>query len=115
MTGGPPPVHGPVAAVAVVVPAKDEADAVAGTIEVDDWSDHSAGVCEQYLALLRSRLLPGDRHTHAYGANLGVRASAYLAVGGFPDVVGEDKALGDRLRDAGYDVRQPSTLVRDAA
>ncbi|NUR06506.1 MAG: glycosyltransferase [Nocardioidaceae bacterium] len=43
-----------------------------------------------------------DQHGHVYGANLAVRADAYLAVGGFPRVrVGEDQALVDALTAAG--------------
>ncbi|CAN5161884.1 glycosyltransferase family 2 protein [soil metagenome] len=41
-------------------------------------------------------------HPHVFGANLGVRASAYVAVGGFADVAtGEDVALVAALRAAG--------------
>lgn len=38
-----------------------------------------------------------------YGANLGVRAAPFLAVGGFPDIAcGEDHGLVDRLRAGGH-------------
>lgn len=40
-----------------------------------------------------------DSHTHVHAANLGVRASAYLAVGGFSELqVAEDHALWNELR-----------------
>jgi GT2 family glycosyltransferase len=39
-----------------------------------------------------------------YGANLAVRLDAYLRVGGFRDVHGEDQDLVDRLRGAGEPV-----------
>lgn len=53
----------------------------------------------------------GDRHRHVYGANLGVRADAYLAVGGFPvDGPGEDHGLWQALGAAGYPLCQPSGL-----
>lgn len=40
----------------------------------------------------------GDGHAHVHGANLGIRASTYLAAGGFPSVpTGEDVALVDRV------------------
>lgn len=53
----------------------------------------------------------GDRHRHVYGANLGVRADAYLAAGGFPlDGAGEDHALWQALGAAGYPLRQPAGL-----
>jgi len=46
-----------------------------------------------------------DQHGHVHGANLGVRADAYLAVGGFaPLRTGEDQALVQSLRHANYDV-----------
>ena len=46
---------------------------------------------------------PVHQHDHVYGANLAVRADAYLAVGGFPAVPhGEDQALVDRLQLSGY-------------
>ena len=46
---------------------------------------------------------PGATIGHVHGANLGVRASAYAAVGGFrPLAVGEDVDLVERLRAAGH-------------
>jgi hypothetical protein len=43
------------------------------------------------------------RHDHVYGANLAVRADAYLDVGGFPQAVhGEDQALVDALAARGH-------------
>lgn len=51
-----------------------------------------------------------DGHPHVHGANLGVRAAMYKAVGGFPDVaVHEDVALVHAVRRAG------GTVVRTAA
>jgi LmbE family N-acetylglucosaminyl deacetylase len=52
----------------------------------------------------------GAEHRHVYGANLGVRADAYLAVGGFPaDGAGEDHGLWERLRAAGYPLVSPAS------
>lgn len=49
------------------------------------------------------------RHGHVHGANLGVRADAYLAVGGFPRVPAhEDLGLVDRLVAAGHRVARPA-------
>lgn len=46
-----------------------------------------------------------DGHPHIHGANLGVSASAYRAVGGFrPLAVHEDVDLMNRVRSAGYRV-----------
>lgn len=53
-----------------------------------------------------------ESHRHIYAANLGVRASAYLAVGGFPgDGAGEEHGLWQRLRTAGYPITA-STEIR---
>lgn len=47
----------------------------------------------------------GDGHGHVHGANLGVLASAYVAVGGFRDLpVHEDADLADRLRELGSEI-----------
>jgi glycosyltransferase involved in cell wall biosynthesis len=66
-------------------------DAVAGTIRVADWSGYQPGT----RSLFRRRYEGGaGLHSHVHGANLGVRASAYLKAGGFPAVpTGEDHAL----------------------
>ncbi|MEV7728935.1 glycosyltransferase [Streptomyces sp. NPDC087917] len=49
-------------------------------------------------------------HPHVHGANLGVTAAAYLAVGGFPPLsLGEDRALVDALRRAGHRVLATAT------
>ncbi|GAA4385521.1 glycosyltransferase [Tsukamurella soli] len=45
---------------------------------------------------------PAPGHPHIYGANLGIRASTYLALGGFaPVATGEDRALVHVARDHG--------------
>ena len=51
-------------------------------------------------------------HPHVHGANLGLRADAYLAVGGWsvPEH-GEDQQLFADLRAAGYTVASPRSLV----
>ena len=80
-------------------------EAVAGVIRVVDWSHHPDHVRERYNALLESRRRPGGRHTHVYGANLGVLAAAYCAVGGFPLLArGEDMGLWRRLQQGGHRV-----------
>ena len=55
----------------------------------------------------------GDAHTHVHGANLGVRADAYLAVGGWcpATAVGEDHGLWDRLRASGRAVIHSTASV----
>lgn len=82
--------------------ADDGAHAVAGLADLDDPRTLSPAARRAYARLLRDGHLV-DGHTHVYGANLGIRADAYLAVDGFPAVPnGEDHALVSRLRDGGY-------------
>lgn len=70
------------------------ADLVLGTVEVDDWSEHPTHV---ELAW-RAAYDPSDGHGHIHGANVGARADAYIAVGGFPAVgLDEDVALAAAL------------------
>ncbi|HEY0934666.1 MAG TPA: glycosyltransferase [Trebonia sp.] len=74
-------------------------DAVVGTIQVPDWSGYPPAV----RSLFRERYTAGGSlHAHVHGANLGFRASAYLAAGGFPDKpTAEDHALVAALAAAG--------------
>jgi len=58
---------------------------VAGTVTVVDWTGHPPEVPSLYRRLYGSpRTTPV--HDHVHGANLGIRASAYLAAGGFAAV-----------------------------
>ena len=69
------------------------AQAVAGTVRVDDWSDHAEGVRLRFEHHQRA-LGTGHGHDHVHGTNLGFRADAYLAVGGMPEIgLAEDHAL----------------------
>ncbi len=79
--------------------------AVVGTARLDRWRGGATGKAA-YDAVLASKLhgRSGDRqHDHVYGANLAVRADAYLDCGGFPHIPhGEDQQLVDRLEAAGH-------------
>ena len=93
------------------------ADAVAGLVQVRDWSGHTATTAVRFLHHYDRRRStaqgradvqwrPGRLHPHVHGANLGVRADAYLSVGGFPSLaVGEDHALVAALEQAHFLVR----------
>ncbi|HEX3899277.1 MAG TPA: glycosyltransferase [Mycobacteriales bacterium] len=82
------------------------ADVVVGTVAVDDWSEHSRWTKARWHA----SYLAVDDHPHVHGANLGVRASAYSAVGGWPRVTAhEDVMLVDALRD--WQIVRPSHLA----
>jgi hypothetical protein len=91
-------------------------DAVAGLADLAGADHLSMDALLRYQEII-DRGLHGESHHHVYGANLGVRADAYVAVGGFPpDGVGEDHALWRRLRAAGYVLAQPVGIrVRTSA
>jgi len=79
-------------------------DAVAGVVRVPDWSPHRRSTRRAFDRSYRGSWR--GPHPHVHGANLGVRASAYLLVGGFPALAcSEDHALWDALRAAGHVVR----------
>lgn len=83
--------------------ADEGVDAVAGVIEILDWSAHPLRVRRAYEGILAGRLLPGERHAHVYGASLGCRASAYRDVGGFEALrTHEDRRLWTALGAAGH-------------
>ncbi|SDW66773.1 Glycosyltransferase like family 2 [Amycolatopsis xylanica] len=81
--------------------------AVAGTAELSAPFT-TARVAHRYQAILDSARRH-DGHGNVYGANLGVRADAYLAVGGFRALsTGEDHDLWRRLGEAGHRLRYDS-------
>jgi hypothetical protein len=74
--------------------AADGFDAVVGTVAVLDWSDHHAEARTRWTA----DYLSVEQHTHVHGANLGLSAAAYAAVGGWPRLPAhEDVELVRRL------------------
>ena len=83
-------------------------DAVAGVVDVDDFSEHDGGVAERFR--LTYQIHDDGTHPHVHGANLGVRADAYLRAGGWATLThSEDHDLWGRLRAMG------ATLLSDAA
>ena len=69
------------------------ADVVVGTVRPD-----FAELSDEQVAAWRSGHVPGEPNGHVHGANLGVRASAFLAVGGYRDLPEhEDADLVARL------------------
>jgi len=79
--------------------------AVAGVVDLLEEHDAVRAVFGRHYALGH------DSHGHVHGANLGIRADAYLAVGGFPPVeVAEDHVLWHALRHAGYTCRSSVAL-----
>lgn len=80
-------------------------DVVLGSVEPD-----SRGMDPEVLRTWRLRHPVEERHPHVYGANLGVRASAYRLAGGFPEVPSsEDRVLVGRLRRRGFAVLATDT------
>ena len=90
--------------------AEAGADAVTGLVDLLDAAHLTASLRTRYAEIVSAGLLP-ESHNHVHGANFGVRASAFLAVGGYrPLHTGEDRDLWFRLLDAGYCLRQPLDL-----
>jgi glycosyltransferase involved in cell wall biosynthesis len=84
-------------------------DVVLGTVTVADWDGHPPHVPAAFDALYEF----GDGpHRHVHGANLGIRASAYLAAGGFRSLrTAEDHALLAAATEAGCSVLQASDIT----
>jgi glycosyltransferase involved in cell wall biosynthesis len=84
-------------------------DVVLGTVTVTDWAEHPPHAPAVFEAMYRF----GDGpHPHVHGANLGIRASAYLAAGGFrPLRTAEDHALLAAATEAGCQVLQASDVT----
>ena len=96
--------------------AADGVHAVAGLADLATTDHLATGALWRYRSIVEHGL-HGATHHHVYGANLGVRADAYLAVGGFPaDGSGEDHGLWRRLAAACYTLVQPVGIrVRTSA
>lgn len=82
--------------------------AVAGIVAIDD---RDPILHARFVATYPTRLADGT-HIHVHGANLGVRADAYTAVGGWSTsvAVGEDQSLWDALRHNGHPVLATTEL-----
>lgn len=77
---------------------------VVGLAPLDAWQGGRLGAAA-YERLIASKMRDDatHQHDHVYGANLAVRADAYLDVGGFSHVAnGEDQALVDSLAERGH-------------
>ena len=84
-------------------------DVVLGTVTVTDWDGHPPHVP---IAFEERYAFGSGPHPHVHGANLGIRASAYLAVGGFrPMRTAEDHALLAAATEAGCPVLQAGDIT----
>jgi len=87
-------------------------DGVAGTIDILDWEALPDCAARSYRRMLAEARTADGQHGDVFGANLGIRASALHAVGGFPDVgYGEDHAVWSALRRYGFRLVAPAALV----
>jgi glycosyltransferase involved in cell wall biosynthesis len=89
--------------------ADADAEAVAGIVQLDPDGLRD-DVKEMFT---RTYQLAADgTHVHVHGANLGVRADAYLDVGGWTDIaVAEDHCLWGRLMRRGWRLLSPAASV----
>lgn len=83
-------------------------EAVVGTVVLPPSSPLEAQHRAFYEATRPAGRTPW-RHPHVHGANLGIAAASYLAVGGFPPLAtGEDRALVEALERRGHRVLRTS-------
>lgn len=75
-----------------------KADAVCGTVAVDDWGHYGQKMHQHFDQTYSDR----EEHKHIHGANLGVSAAAYVVAGGFKALESsEDVALVESLKNTG--------------
>jgi cellulose synthase/poly-beta-1,6-N-acetylglucosamine synthase-like glycosyltransferase len=90
--------------------ADEGATAVAGIVRLDSLSDAPAKVAELFRDTYH--IESDGSHSHVHGANFGVRADAYLDVGGWSHLtVAEDHCLWGRLKSAGWRLRASAHSV----
>jgi glycosyltransferase involved in cell wall biosynthesis len=82
---------------AMVEEADRGAHVVLGTVQP------GAGLPSDVSKQWHARHVDNDGHPHVHGANFGIRADAYLALGGWPRLpTGEDELLAARASSAGH-------------
>jgi glycosyltransferase involved in cell wall biosynthesis len=80
--------------------ASENVEAIAGTVDVDSFEEHSDFVAERFRTSYVMR--PDGSHSHVHGANFGVRADAYMRAGGWKSIAtAEDHDLWNRLEKTG--------------
>ena len=77
--------------------AKNDIQGIAGIVDIDTFDEHEQIVQQRFS---QTYLINKDgSHPHVHGANLGIRADAYLKAGGWPLLeTGEDHTLWQRLK-----------------
>lgn len=72
------------------------AQAVAGIVDVEDFSEHYAWVADRFRETYH--IFSDGTHPHVHGANLGMRADVYLKAGGWAELAtAEDHDLWRRI------------------
>lgn len=85
---------------------RHRADAVCGTVEVEDWGTYGEPMRKHYASTYND----AEGHRHIHGANLGVSAEAYRRAGGFqPLKSSEDVALVNALLSSGAAIAWSAT------
>ena len=88
-----------------------DADMVLGVVHVPVWRHFSPAVARRYLRGYRGKGSADRGHPHIHGANMGFRAAAYWAVGGFRALPSsEDVELVERFEAAGMTVHRDRRL-----
>lgn len=84
------------------------ADLVLGTVQLDPMAP--VALLERFAGTYLVDLVEADGHRHVHAANLGIRASGYLAAGGWDPcaAVGEEHGLLARATAAGLVVARPA-------
>jgi glycosyltransferase involved in cell wall biosynthesis len=83
--------------------------AVAGIVDVDSFEEHRPRVQQLFRETYLIR--EDGTHGHVHGANLGIRADAYLEAGGWAQLeTAEDHDLWNRLGISGYKRFSDATL-----
>jgi glycosyltransferase involved in cell wall biosynthesis len=89
-----------------------DADMVLGVVRVTNWRHVSASSVRRYLAAYRAKTnRRSGGHGHVHGANMGFRADAYWATGGFAMLAsGEDVDLVRRFEEGGRNLHRDAGL-----
>ncbi len=81
--------------------ASDGALAVAGVVTVRSFEEHGPGAAATFRETYELR--PDGTHPHVHGANLGMRADVYRAVGGWSELgLAEDHCIWNRIQSGGW-------------
>lgn len=89
--------------------ARAGVEAVAGIVDVDSFDEHDRMVPQRFRSTYELR--PDGTHPHVHGANLGVRADAYIRAGGWAELcTAEDHDLWRRLAATSAVRRSPTSL-----